>query len=28
VEIAVEIPGELPGGGDTLELGGVRLRRV
>jgi hypothetical protein len=28
VEIAVEIPHELPGGGDTLELGGVRLRRV
>jgi hypothetical protein len=28
VEIAVEIPHELPGGGDTLEFGGVRLRRV
>jgi hypothetical protein len=28
VEIAVELPHELPGGGDTIELGGVRLRRV
>jgi hypothetical protein len=28
VEIAVELPHELPGGGDTIALGGVRLRRV
>lgn len=28
VEIALELPHELPGGGDVLELGGVRLRRV
>lgn len=28
VEIAVELPHELPGGGETVELGGVRLRRV
>ncbi len=28
VEIAVEIPHELPGGGDAIELCGVRLRRV
>jgi Glyoxalase-like domain len=28
VEIAVELPRELPGGEPTLELGGVRLRRV
>jgi hypothetical protein len=28
VEIAVEIPQDLPGGGESIELGGVRLRRV
>jgi hypothetical protein len=28
VEIALELPHELPGGGDTLELGGVLLRRA
>jgi hypothetical protein len=28
VEIALELPHELPGGGDTLELGGVMLRRL
>ena len=28
VEIAVELPHELPGGADVAELGGVRLRRV
>jgi hypothetical protein len=28
VEIALELPHELPGGEDVLELGGVRLRRV
>jgi hypothetical protein len=28
VEIALEIPHELPGGGEAIELGGVRLRRV
>lgn len=28
VEIAVELPRELPGGGEVVELGGVRLRRV
>jgi Glyoxalase-like domain len=28
VEIAVELPFELPGGAETTELGGVRLRRV
>jgi hypothetical protein len=28
VEVAVELPHELPGGEDVLELGGVRLRRV
>lgn len=28
VEIAVEVPHELPSGGETIELGGVRLRRV
>lgn len=28
VEIALELPEELPGGGETLELCGVRLRRV
>jgi hypothetical protein len=28
VEIAVEVPHELPGGGDAVELGGVRLRRA
>lgn len=28
VEIALELPRELPGGEDVLELGGVRLRRV
>jgi hypothetical protein len=27
VEIALELPHELPGGGETLELGGVTLRR-
>jgi hypothetical protein len=27
-EIAVELPGELPGGEAEIELGGVRLRRV
>jgi hypothetical protein len=27
-ELAVRIPGELPGGHETIELGGVRLRRV
>ncbi len=28
VEIALELPHELPGGGGAIELGGVRLRRV
>jgi hypothetical protein len=28
VEIALELPHELPGGGESIELGGVRLRRV
>jgi hypothetical protein len=28
VEIALELPRELPGGAETIELGGVRLRRV
>lgn len=28
VEIAVELPRELPGGAEVLELGGVRLRRL
>lgn len=28
VEIALELPHELPGGRETLELGGVRLRRL
>jgi hypothetical protein len=28
VEIALELPHELPGGGETIELGGVTLRRV
>ena len=28
VEIAVELPHELPGGGEAIELGGVRLRRI
>lgn len=28
VEIALELPHELPGGGDVIQLGGVRLRRV
>ncbi len=28
VEIALELPHELPGGGEAIELGGVRLRRV
>jgi hypothetical protein len=28
VEISLEIPHELPGGGEAIELGGVRLRRV
>lgn len=28
VEIVLELPHELPGGGDVIELGGVRLRRV
>ncbi len=28
VEIALELPNELPGGEEVLELGGVRLRRV
>lgn len=28
VEIAVELPHELPGGGDAIELGGVCVRRV
>jgi Glyoxalase-like domain len=28
VEIALELPHELPGGGDVIELGGVRWRRV
>ena len=28
VEIAVELPHELPGGREALELGGVRVRRV
>jgi hypothetical protein len=28
VEIAVEIPHELPGGGEAIELGGVRVRRL
>jgi Glyoxalase-like domain len=28
VEIALELPHEMPGGGASLELGGVRLRRV
>jgi hypothetical protein len=28
VEIVLELPHELPGGGEAIELGGVRLRRV
>jgi hypothetical protein len=28
VEIALELPRELPGGGSTIELGGLRIRRV
>jgi hypothetical protein len=28
VEIALELPHELPGGGEAIELGGVRLRRI
>ncbi len=28
VEIAVELPHELPGGAEAIELGGVRVRRV
>jgi hypothetical protein len=28
VEIALELPHELPGGGSTIELGGLRIRRV
>jgi len=28
VEIALELPHELPGGGQTMQLGGVVLRRV
>ena len=28
VEIALELPHELPGGRDTIELGGARVRRV
>ncbi len=28
VEIALELPHELPGGAEAIELGGVRLRRV
>ncbi len=28
VEIAVELPHELPGGGEAFELGGVRVRRI
>jgi hypothetical protein len=28
VEIALELPNGLPGGGEAIELGGVRLRRV
>ncbi len=28
VEIALELPRELPGGREAIELGGVRLRRV
>jgi hypothetical protein len=28
VEIAVELPHELPGGGEAIRLGGVRVRRV
>jgi hypothetical protein len=28
VEIAMELPHDLPGGGEAIELGGVRLRRV
>jgi hypothetical protein len=28
VEVALELPHELPGGGDVVELGGVRWRRV
>jgi hypothetical protein len=28
VEIAIELPHELPGGGAAIELGGVRVRRV
>jgi hypothetical protein len=28
VEIAVELPHELPGGREAIELGGVRVRRV
>ncbi|HSZ05210.1 MAG TPA: hypothetical protein VK778_08410 [Solirubrobacteraceae bacterium] len=28
VEIALELPGELPGGAEAIEIGGVRLRRV
>jgi hypothetical protein len=27
VEIAVELPRELPGGGEAIKLGGVRIRR-
>ena len=28
VEIALELPHELPGGREAIELGGVRVRRV
>ncbi len=28
VEIVLELPQELPGGGEAIELGGVRLRRI
>jgi hypothetical protein len=28
VEIAVELPHELPGGREAIELGGMRVRRV
>jgi hypothetical protein len=28
VEIALELPGQFPGGTDELELAGVRLRRL
>jgi hypothetical protein len=28
VELALELPHELPGGGERVEVGGVRLRRV